>query len=115
MATSDRSHARFARTDRPGVGPQLLFGAIVIALFGSLAVLAITSQRDLAFALLSIGLFAAAGVIALAAWVSRKPNPHALPSYWDVAGALTLIGIFVAAFVDPDQLALAITSVADER
>jgi hypothetical protein len=62
--------------------------------------------RDGALALIGVGLFAVAALIAISAWLARASNPPDRPGYWDVAGALTLIGIGVAALVDPCERTL---------
>ena len=40
----------------------------------------------------------------LTAWIGRQSAHQAGLSYWDVAGALTFIGICVAATIEPDRL-----------
>ena len=85
----------------PG-GPQIAFSASVLAAFAILATCWLTLPRDLAFPLVSALLFVLAALVALAGW-SRRPAA-AQVTYLDVAGALTLIGIFAAALVDPDQM-----------
>ncbi len=46
--------------------------------------------------------FVLAALVALLAWQRPAQGPHL--SYWDVAGAFTLIAIAVAALVEPDQM-----------
>jgi len=48
-------------------------------------------------------LFALAGIATLVAWRRGPMNRHR-PTYWDVAGALTFIGIGAAALIDPEQM-----------
>ena len=47
-------------------------------------------------------LLIAAGGIALIAWRGRRPHQSSL-SYWDLAGAVTFVGIAAALMSDPDQ------------
>jgi hypothetical protein len=52
---------------------------------------------------LSVSLLAAAAAVALIAW--RRPRPHQSQlGYWDVAGAVTFIGIAAALLSEPDQV-----------
>ncbi len=48
-------------------------------------------------------LFVLATMIALVAWIRRSTDEYEV-TYWDVAGAITLIGICTATLVEPDQL-----------
>jgi hypothetical protein len=50
----------------------------------------------------SLLLFTLAAIVALIAW--QRPVPHRQFSYWDAAGALTLIGLCVAAAVEPEEM-----------
>jgi len=47
-------------------------------------------------------LFVLAAAVALVAW--RRPALGPRLTYWDVAGALTLSGLCVAAAVEPEQM-----------
>ena len=88
-------------------GPQVAFAASVVAAFAVLAVATLTLPGDLALPLTSTLLFVLAGLVALIGWSGRvadRDDARAPVTYLDVAGALTLIGIFAAALVDPDQM-----------
>jgi hypothetical protein len=78
---------------------------MVGALIGVLAWAAVFQESLSSHALLSASsllLFLLAAVIAVIAW--RRPVPHHQFSYWDAAGALTLVGLCVAATVEPEQM-----------
>jgi hypothetical protein len=93
------------KTGGPGTsGPVLIFtGSVAIALM-ALAVAGTAMPRDFALATVSTVFFAIAALVALFAWRAHKPQTRDTLSYWDVAGALTLIGICAAAFLDSDQI-----------
>lgn len=83
-------------------GPQRLAVAILLAGFSAFALLVLFLPPPLIFPAVSTLLLAAAGGIALIAW--RRPCPHQSKlSYWDVAGAVTFIGIAAALLSEPDQ------------
>jgi hypothetical protein len=81
--------------------------AFAIATFAALAGLfcgATTLPKDLALAVASSIFFTGAALVALIAWYFRNSNEAGSLSYWDVAGALTLIGICAATVLDSKQL-----------
>jgi hypothetical protein len=83
--------------------PRLLFGA---ALTLTIVVSAISSRllpAGWTTPLAATLLFMLAGAIALLAWRRREGSAQHV-NCWDVAGALTLIGICAAATIDPEQL-----------
>jgi Na+-driven multidrug efflux pump len=95
---------RFTRY-RSRVGPPAIFAAAVVTAFATLALAAATLPRELVLPLTSVLLFVLAGAVALVAWRRGRPSPQAAHvTYWDVAGALTFIGICAGALVDPDQM-----------
>jgi hypothetical protein len=53
--------------------------------------------------ILSAALILSACVTALVAWASPQPRPDRL-TYWDVTGALTLLGICAALLSEPEQV-----------
>jgi hypothetical protein len=97
-----------ARRFSPGpwrLGPPAAFAAAVLSAFAVMLLGAATLPRDVVVPLTSMLLFAVAGAVALVAWSHGRPSRQAQHvTYWDVAGALTFIGICAAALVDPDQL-----------
>jgi hypothetical protein len=83
-------------------GPQTLALALLIAGFGAFSLLVLFLPPPLVLPAISTLLLAAAGGIALIAW--RGPKPHqSMLSYWDIAGAVTFIGIAAALMSEPDQ------------
>jgi len=55
--------------------------------------------------LFSVVLIAGAVAVAALAWASSsEPRRPARVTYWDIAGALTLIGIVAALLSDPEQV-----------
>ena len=87
----------------PG-GPPATFAGCVLAAFATLAVCWLTLPRDFALPFVATLLFALAAVVAFAGWSQRPAGRQDAVTYLDVAGALTLIGIFAASLVDPDQM-----------
>jgi len=62
-----------------------------------------TLHTDLSMPLVATLLFVAAAAATLIAW-KRGAMSRDQVTYWDVAGALTLIGIGAAALIDPEQM-----------
>jgi hypothetical protein len=89
---------------RSAVGPELAFSGSMAAALAALGASTIMLPRDLVFPILSTVFFMLAGVVALVAAISGRSSERDPPTYWDIAGALTFIGICVAALIDPDQL-----------
>ena len=92
------------RTTQPvTTGPQMLSLLVLIggaALFG---LLVLWLPSPLVLPALSLALLAGAALVALLAW--QRPRPHqSLLGYWDLAGALTFIGIAAALLSEPDQV-----------
>jgi hypothetical protein len=92
-------------TDRPSdVGPAVTFAATVLAAFMALALATATLPGEAIMPAASVLFFLFAAVTALLAWHSGHTARHRALSYWDVAGALTLFGIFAGTLTEPDQL-----------
>lgn len=85
-------------------GPQLAFAACVLASFAALAASTTMLPRDLALPLTSTLLFSLAGLIAIVGRSGGRASEDRSVTYRDVAGALTFIGTFAAAMIDPDQM-----------
>jgi hypothetical protein len=83
-------------------GPQLVFVGALAAAVATAVVLAQSLSKDHVLPTVSTLLFLMAAAVALVAWRHPTRGPHL--SYWDVAGVLTFIGIFVAAAIEPDQM-----------
>lgn len=94
------------QSDRRRLGPKVAFATAVLIAFALPAAYAL--PKDLVLPAISILLFVSAGLVALFASSDGRlfEQVHATsqPTYWDVAGALTFIGICAAATVDPDQM-----------
>lgn len=86
-------------------GPQALFGIAVVAAFAVLAGAVGALPGVLAAPAAATLLLAMAAAAALAGWLRGNRTDAARLTYWDVAGALTLVGIGAAALIDPEQLA----------
>lgn len=93
-----------APAQRPALGPSVAFFA---ALAGA-GFLALATARALhwdyaePFAVSALFVFAAAA--AIAGWRRRRATASPSVTYWDVAGALTLLGIAAAALIEPEQM-----------
>jgi hypothetical protein len=89
---------------RTELGPPLAFGLALLAAFAAFAAATASLPGDLVLPAISTLFFGLSCLVALVAWCSRQTSRHSQPSYWDVAGALTLFGICVAAMIEPEQL-----------
>ncbi len=83
--------------------PRLLFAAALVLTISTSAVAARALPEGWTIPLGATLLFILAGAAALLAWRRRESDPEQV-NCWDVAGALTFIGICAAAMIDPDQL-----------
>lgn len=82
-------------------GPRVAFLATV-ALTGAFIFTGLIPDNLLMPAIATL-LFVLATVFALVAWIRCSTDEYEV-TYWDVAGAVTLIGICTATLVEPDQL-----------
>jgi hypothetical protein len=101
------STIRMTGKRRPGrtrFGPPFWFAASILAALGVLAASATVWSRDLALPLASTFLFFVAGLTATAGWQEGRASDGGPVTYRDVAGALTFIGTFAAALMDPEQM-----------
>ena len=85
------------------LGPQVMFAAALLLAAAAWIVAASSLSNDHTLPLVATLLFALAGLAALVA-LSRAATAPDHPTYWDVAGALTFIGIGAAALIDPEQM-----------
>ncbi len=83
--------------------PRLLFGASLTLTLTASVIAARMLPAGWAIPLGATLLFVSAGAMALLAWRRRENDPDNV-NCWDVAGALTLIGICAAATIDPEQI-----------
>ncbi len=95
-------------------GPPFVFAASILLVSVAFA----TAARALPHALLVPAivalLFALAALAALTGWCSRQDSRAAQVTYWDVAGALTFIGIGLSLLVEPEQMARLVNGVHGE-
>lgn len=91
---------------RSGVADErtlLRGGAMLVGTTAVLGAIYSVLPREAALPVIATGCFALAALAALAA-VLRAPIPPNHISLWDVAGALTFIGICASALIAPEQL-----------
>jgi hypothetical protein len=101
MRTTKNFHVQ--RSNAVGIGPPLTFAA---AIFAGLAIwtgLSMTQPADLVVPIMATLSFGFAAAVAIVASVRGCENP-ACVTYADVAGAITLIGVCVAATIEPEQM-----------
>ena len=101
MRTTKDSHVQ--PTNAVLIGPQLTFAG---AIFAGLAIwtgLSATLPPDLVVPIMATLSFGFAAAMAVVAWLRGFENP-ACVTYADVAGAITLIGVCIAATIDPEQM-----------
>jgi hypothetical protein len=91
------------QSDPLGVGPQIGFAAATFAGFAAWSGLIVSVHSDLVMPLIATMFLVFAAGFAVMAWRNRGEDPTRV-TYADVAGALTLIGLFAASTIDPDQL-----------
>jgi hypothetical protein len=91
------------RTDPTGVGPQVGFAAATFAGFAAWSGLIVSLPGEWIMPVLATMFLTFAAGFAVIAWRRRGEDPNRV-TYADVAGALTLIGLFAASTIDPDQL-----------
>jgi hypothetical protein len=92
------------RSKQAGIGPWLAFAA---AVFGGIAVwtgLSMTVTAGLVVPMVATLSFLFAAALAVVAWSRAGENPAGV-TYADVAGAITLIGLCIAATIEPEQMA----------
>ena len=91
------------RNDPLGIGPQVGFAAATLAGFAAWSGLIVSVPNDMIMPVLATMFLVFAAGFAVIAWRNRDEDPTRV-TYADVAGALTLIGLFAASTIDPDQL-----------
>jgi hypothetical protein len=90
------------RLSEPAVGPQLVLAVALAAVLTVGAVLHHNMSDDALLPGISVAFFILAATVAMLAW--QHPLPVRQFSYWDAAGVLTVIGIVIAAAVEPEQM-----------
>lgn len=103
MAT--RIPARIQQGQAPAqpIGPVHLF----VLAAGASAILAAYAAREISpdalYPAVAASLFVSAAILAAIGWRQRKVKP-AYVTYWDVSGALTLIGCAAAMMTEPESI-----------
>lgn len=108
MAMSSLVRSYESREQQSSLGPSLAFLVAVAATVAVAVIAARALHWDYVLPLISTALFILAAIAAALGWRRRKGQQASL-TYWDVAGAMTLIGIFAAALVEPEQLMRVLT------
>ena len=107
-------HRYDERDDPFGIGPQIGFVAATCLGFAAWSGLIFTAPRILVMpAIATLFLVLAAG-FAVFAWRRRGEDPTRV-TYADVAGALTLIGLFAGSTIDPDHLVQIVAGTPNEE
>jgi hypothetical protein len=101
MATT---HDLVRQAKRPARGPHIAFVGCVLLVFLALALSGRALPQDLVTPLIVTLLFGLAAFVTIAAVRKRRGPVPARLTYWDVAGALLLIGIGLSALIEPDQM-----------
>ncbi len=102
------------RSDPFGIGPQLGFAAATFAGFAAWSGLIVSIPATLIMPVLATLFLGFAALFGVVAWHNRAEDPTRV-TYADVAGALTLIGLFAASTIDPDQLVRIVADGHTER
>ena len=114
LAMGNLSRGRSSLHGLAPSGPSITLVVAMLAAFGAAALSPIGNLKDGAAATIATLLLVMASAIALFAWVRGNVQRERGPSYWDVAGALTFIGICVAQTIEPAEL-VALIEGADRR
>jgi hypothetical protein len=92
------------RNIRPVRGPDLAFASALFAAFGAWAFGTYLLPAEFVLPFVVILLFVLACFAAMVALRRPARTEASRLSYWDVAGAITFVGICIAALVDPEHL-----------
>ena len=84
-------------------GPELAFAISLIVAFSAWGVLRPSVPAELIIPTLATLLFSLATAVSIIALRHDRVDRERV-TYWDVAGALTLCGLVVAAVIDPDRI-----------
>jgi hypothetical protein len=91
------------RSERAQIGPQIAFASALVLGFATWSASRTLLSSDAVMPVVSTLFLVLAGICGLIAWRRGRMDPGNV-SYTDVAGALTLIGLCVAATIDPEQM-----------
>jgi hypothetical protein len=101
MRTTKNFHVQ--RSNAVGIGPELTFAAAIFVGVAVWAGLSITLPPDLVVPIIATLSFGFAAALAVVASLRGFEN-SACVTYADVAGAITLIGVCIAATIEPEQM-----------
>lgn len=104
MAITSSSHEVRGYTQRATLGPPVAFAGSIFLVLAAYAASNWLVSPDLVIPVVVTLLFVLAGIAALSAWQTSAGTDVRRLTYWDVAGALTFIGIVLSALIDPDQM-----------
>ena len=103
---------RLSRNRQNTAGPQALFFTALLIALGAWIFAERTFSQDAIMPIVATLLFLLAAGTAIV-W-RRETGASDRVTYWDVAGALTFIGIGAAALIDPEQMLRLIASAPEE-
>jgi len=111
-----RTTRRWTRqsSDPLGIGPQVGFAAATFSAFAAWSGLIVTIPPVLVMPAIATLLLLFAAAFGVIAWRFRGEDPERV-TYADVAGALTLIGLFATSTLDPDQVTRAVMGLRTEN
>src|SRR5262245_1902853 len=92
-----------SRDQRTESGPQWLFAGAVAAMAAAWIFASRSWGHDMTLPFVVTLIFGLAAIAAFVAW-RRGSMPRHRVTYWDVAGALTFIGMGAAVLIDPEQM-----------
>jgi hypothetical protein len=101
---SRRRNDTYRRPDEiGGFGPQFGFAAATLGVFAAWTGAVHTLPSHYVMPIVATLLFILAALFSLVAWRRGRQDPSNV-TYWDVAGALTLIGLCATATIDGEQV-----------
>ena len=103
LASSNLPRSDARRPSPTFLGPAATFAAAILLAL-SAATLPAMVPPTAVLPVIATLLFLTACVAALFGWLGGQGAGASGLTYWDVAGALTFIGICVASTIDPNQL-----------
>jgi hypothetical protein len=100
---SSKHELRHSLPERGWRGVAVALAAAVAAGIAALAAAHFMLPQSHVFPVVAAGLIVAAATMALIAWGAPREVGAVRTVYWDIAGALTLIGLAAALFGEPEQ------------
>ena len=101
MAFIDRTPSNSRTTPGPGRTQELFAAALLVTLMAALALRAILSLDALAPAVATLVFAMAAATAGIALLCDRD---GLRPTWFDIAGVLTFVGIGITILIEPDQM-----------